>query len=151
MDMRKRWRLVLPVVGLILFAAQSYASYRFNQELGRTPRKYYWWSSIRLDSDPLNRSANVLHPGEGWERNWVWVDSGYLAKLLMFSGLPAFALGAISVGSLAQLGVNEVWSFAVSMPLFMFGWFYFIGWLIDRWLRKRKLLAQSGILLKRPG
>jgi hypothetical protein len=26
----------------------------------------------------------------------------------------------------------------VLMPLFVLGWFYFVGWLVDRWMRERK-------------
>jgi len=57
---------------------------------------------------------------------------------LMLLALPAFVLGAISVSVLGHLGVNEVWSFMLLMPLFVFAWFYFVGWLVDRWVRKRR-------------
>jgi hypothetical protein len=139
-----RWRLVLPVVGLILFGMESYSSYRFNQQLGTPPRKYYWWSSIRLDTDPLNKNPKVSTPrksGEedgGWDPVFLWIDQGYLPKTLMLSALPAFALGGITVGVLAHVGINEVWSFMLLMPVFLFGWFYFVGWPVDRWLRKRR-------------
>jgi hypothetical protein len=56
----------------------------------------------------------------------------------MLLALPAFVLGAISVSGLGRLGVNEVWSFILLMPLFVFAWFYFGGWLVDRWVRKRR-------------
>jgi hypothetical protein len=142
--MRARWRFVLPVLALIAFGAESYRSLLTNRDLGTTPRRYYWWSSIRLDTEPLNKVSKVLPPcksGEvdcGWEPAFIWIDPGYLSKSLMLFALPAFALGAISVSALALLGVNEVWSFGVLMPLFIFAWFYFMGWLVDRWVRKRK-------------
>ena len=138
--MRRRWRVALPIVGLILFSVQSYGSYQWNKQLGISPRRYYWWSSIRLDSDPLRRNPKVSLPcqlgdsgGCSWTPAWIWIDSGLLAKLLELSALPAFLLGAIAVGGLAYLGVSEVWSFMVVMPLLLFGWFHFVGWLIDRW------------------
>jgi hypothetical protein len=52
LNMRKRWRVVLPVIGIILFSVVSYHSLRVDRE---TPSRYFWWSSIRLDSDPSNR------------------------------------------------------------------------------------------------
>jgi len=142
--MRMRWRFILSVFGLIVFGAVSYSSLRFNRELGTTPRKFYFWSSIRLDSDPMNQHPKVATPcksgdeGCGWEPNWIWIDSGYLDKALMLTALPAFVVGAIAVRGSASLGVSEVWSFAVAMPLLIFAWFYFVGWLIDRWVRKRQ-------------
>jgi hypothetical protein len=54
----------------------------------------------------------------------------------MALALPAFALGAICIGGLGHLGVSEVWSFMLLIPIFMFTWFYFIGWVVDRWMRK---------------
>lgn len=139
--MRTRWRLILPVIGLILFGAESYSSFRLNRELGTIPRRFYYWSSIRLDSDPLRAPCKPGDAGCGWEQNWVWVDSGYLAKALMLIALPAFAFGAVVVGALAHLGVSEVWSFALVMPVLVFAWFYVVGWLIDRWVCKRSHLS----------
>ena len=143
--MRIRWRIVFPLLALMAFSAESYMSLRMNQQLGMTPRKYYWWSSIRLDTDPLNKNPLVRPPcksGEedcGSEPNFIWVDPGYLTNSLMLLALPAFALETISVRGLAHLGINEVWSFMVLMPLYMLGWFYFLGRLVDnKWVRKRR-------------
>ena len=145
--MRARWRFILPVVALIAFGVESCSSLRMNRSLGTTPRRYYWWSSTRLDTDPLNKNQKVpslpspCKSGEeecGWEPKFIWVDPGYLMESLMLLALPAFVLGAISVSVLGHLGVNEVWSFMLLMPLFVFAWFYFVGWLVDRWVRKRR-------------
>jgi hypothetical protein len=142
--MRIRWRIVLPVLALFAFGAESYLSLRMNQQLGATPRRYYWWSSIRLDTDPSNNNPKVPTPCKSgdencrWGPNFIWIDPGYLTKSLALLALPAFALGAISVSGLAHLGINEVWSFIVLMPLFILAWFYFVGWFIDRWVRKRR-------------
>jgi len=54
----------------------------------------------------------------------------------MLSALPAFVVGRAVVSGLARLGVSEVWSFAILMPVLVVAWFYFVGWLIDRWLHK---------------
>jgi hypothetical protein len=144
--MPKRWRIALPCIGLSLFIALTHSSLRMNREIQkRSPSRYFWWTSIRLDSDPLNRHAkSTTTPcknGEGNCVNWelrpiVWVDPSWLAKFLMLSALPAFVFGTAVVRGLASLGVSEVWSFAIVMPLLIFAWFYFVGWLIDRWVPK---------------
>jgi hypothetical protein len=59
------------------------------------------------------------------------------AKFLMLSALPAFVFGTAVVRGLASLGVSEVWSFAIVMPLLISAWFYFVGWLIDRRVHKQ--------------
>jgi len=141
--MRTRWRFILPVLALVAFAAVSCASVSTNRSLGTTPRRYYWWSSIRLDSDPLNKNPRVPPACKfgqedcGWDPQFIWVEPGYLTKSLIALALPAFALGAICVSGLGHLGVSEVRSFMLLMPIFMFAWFYFIGWVVDRWMRKR--------------
>jgi hypothetical protein len=142
--MRIRWRIVLPIVALITFGTESYISLRMKHQLGIAPRRYYWWASIRLDADPLNKNPVVQDACKsgredcGWVASYIWVDPGYFIQSLMLFALPAFARGAISVSGLARMGINEVWSFMVLVPLFMLGWFYFIGWLVDRWMFKRR-------------
>ena len=41
----------------------------------------------------------------------------------MLSALPAFVVGTAVVRG---LGVSEVWSFAIVMPLLILAWFYFV-------------------------
>src|SRR5260370_33289498 len=123
--MRMRWRLVLPVVGLFLFASETYQSVRMNREGQHSPSRYFWWSSIRLDSDPLDRRPRVAAPcKEGdescvsWDLRYIHVDPGWLTMLFMLSGLPAFAVGKIIVASLGRLGISQIWSFMILVPLF---------------------------------
>jgi hypothetical protein len=152
--MPKRWRIALPCIGLSLFIALTHGSLRMNREIQRSPSRYFWWTSIRLDSDPLNRhpKSTTAPCKNGQENcvNWelrpiVWVDPSWTAKFLMLSALPAFLVGAAVVGGLAGLGVSEVWSFAIEMPLLILAWFCFVGWLIDRWVHKRsRLRARTG-------
>ena len=143
--MRLRWRLFLPILGLFLFGVESYWSFRLNRELGSTPRKYYYWSSIRLDSDPLrttySKSCKPENEACDWKPTWVWIDSGYVAKAVMSLCLPAFALGAVAVIGLGHLGISEVQSFLALMPVLVFAWLYLVGWLLDSWRRKRLLAA----------
>jgi hypothetical protein len=138
--MRLHWRLILPCLGLLLFGLGSYESLRNNREAHRVPSRYFWWSSIRLDSDPLGRNVQIATPCQnpdsvciGWDPVSIWVDPGWLAKVLMASALPAFVIGALIVGGLGRLGTNEVWSFMLSMPILICGWYYLVGWLLDRW------------------
>lgn len=143
--MRFRWRLFLPILGLFLFGVESYWSFRFNRELGSSPRRYYYWSSIRLDSDPLGTRyqgpCKSEYKGCDWEPSWISIDSGYVAKAVMLLCLPAFALGAVAVTGLGHLGISELPSFLALMPVLVFAWLYLVGWLLDTWRRKRLLAA----------
>ncbi len=141
--MRKRWRIALPVVGLILFSGVSYSSFRMNRETQRPPSRYFWWSSIRLDSDPANklvgRTTTCKDDKENcvnWDLQERWVDPGRLTKFLMLSALPAFVVGGFIVGGLGKLGISQVSSFMLLMPVLIPGWYYFVGWLVDRWSHK---------------
>jgi hypothetical protein len=140
-----RWRLVLPVVGLILFAGVTNNSFRMNHAIQRTPSRYFWWSSTRLDSDPLNRHPLATEPctdssiekcGD-WTTEFIWVHPGWVAKSLMLSAFPVFMFGLLIVRGLGRFGISEVTSFMVLMPLLVFAWYYLVGWLIDRWKYKR--------------
>jgi hypothetical protein len=130
-----RWRLVLPVIGFVLFAGVTYDSFTLNRPVHRNGQ-YFWWSFISLDSDPLNeRHQDPCDGREGCVASWDsrWIEPGPLALLLVFSAFPAFFVGAIVFHELGRLGVSEVASFFVSMPLLISAWYYFIGWLVDRW------------------
>ena len=142
--MKMRWRLALPVFGLILFGGVTRNSLRLNREIQRIPNRYFWWSSTRLDSDPLNRHPLATEPCKesaekcvGWTPEFIWVDPGWFAKSLMLSAFPAFVFGGVIVRSLGRLGISEVSSFMVLMPLLISAWFYLVGWLVDRWRFKR--------------
>lgn len=145
--MRIRWSFALPAVGLILFAALTYHSFRWNREFRNGHQsRYFWWSSIRLDSDPLNRHPQSPTPtsceGEkpdriGWDPQFIWIDPGWMTKLLVLSAFPAFVAGERVVRGLARLGINEIWTFITFIPAFILAWFYAVGWIIDRRRRKR--------------
>lgn len=143
--MRIRWRIALPLFGLILFAFGTYESFGPRRIADSTGR-YFWWSSLRLDSDPLSshsKSVTAVPCKDSTETCmttdpiYVLVEPGLLAKCLILSAVPAFLVGAGIVRSLSRLGVSEVTSFMISMPLLIMAWFYFVGWLFDRSNRKR--------------
>jgi hypothetical protein len=60
----------------------------------------------------------------------------------MLSALPAFVVGGFAVSGLGRLGLSQVSSFMFLMPVFIFAWYYFVGWLLDRWIRR---LAQPSM------
>lgn len=150
--MKMRWRLALPVLGLILFGAVTRNSFHLNRGIQRAPARYFWWASVRLDSDPLNRDPSATEPCKesadacvDWTPMAIWVDPGWLAKSLMLSAFPAFVIGAVIVHGLGRLGISEVASFMVLMPLLISAWLYFGGWLVDRrrFNRSRRTAASA--------
>jgi len=138
--MRVRLKIVLPLIGLFIFSAATYHSFR-QRELERTPNKYFWWSSIRLDTDPANKrdsDTTFYKDAQGltWELRDRWVYPSLLEQFLMLSAFPAFLTGWLAVIGLGKLGVCQVSSFMLVMPVTIFGWYYFIGWLLDSGIRK---------------
>src|SRR6266849_1484687 len=128
--MHLRWRLIFPLIGLTVFAGETLHSSRVDREIHRTPSRYFWWSSIRLDSNPLNRPVPAAKGCEGVENcsssdlPITWITPGVLAKFLMLSEFPAFILCALVLVGLRRFGISEFPSFMVSMPLLLFGWYY---------------------------
>ena len=148
--MRRRWSLVLPLCGLLLFAIHTEHSLRMDREIHRVASRYFWWGSLRLDRDPLNRQArtSTASPckdgGEScvsWDPEYMDVDPGWFEKSLMFTSIPAFIVGFILVGGLSRLGISQVLSFMLAMPPLIAGWLCFVGWVIDRWRHKRRVRA----------
>ncbi len=144
--MRFRWRAILPACGLLLFAIGTYASVQANRDLNSDKGRYFWWSALRLDSDPLNRHASSRAPisctdssedCEFVEPLGVWIDPGWLSNCFVLSALPAWLAARGIVYGLGQLGVSEITSFFVAMPLLTLAWFYFVGWIFDRWHSRR--------------
>lgn len=140
--MRRRWSIVLPLCGLGVFMLGAYQGSRLNHRIrGNRPIRYFYWASIRLDSDPLNRHpiSQLTEPCENGDKNcvswypdYIWVDPGLGTKAFMLAALPAFLLSGAAVRILARFGVSEVVVFFASMPLLISAWFYLTGWFIDR-------------------
>jgi hypothetical protein len=143
-----RFRVVLPLVGLALFGIMTWQSVRWNNQLHPDSRRFFFWASIRLDSDPLDKHSEMLRPCPGDldcasyppERIWVepgWVEPGLVPKILMITGLPAFAVSLGLTRGLGRLGVNEVLTFMLTLPALLLAWYFCLGWLLDRHGRKR--------------
>jgi len=152
LGMRIRWSIMLPIAGLVLFALVSYRSVPMNHPELEMPHRYYWWSSLRLDTDPLNQNPTPLMPCADqtqncmdWELRIAWVTPGWLDRVLVVSALPAFLAGVAVVIGLSKLGVDEVLSFMVSMPILLVAWFYFLGWLLEAWSDRRRNAKQTSM------
>ncbi len=142
--MQLRWSVILPIIGLLLFAAVSYRSMPANFHEQEAPRKYYWWSSLRLDSDPLNENPQLAAPCANAGQNCsngeypnTKITPSWLDRLLIISALPAFLAGAAIVVILSKLGLDEVLIFMVCMPILLLAWYWFVGWLIEWQISKR--------------
>jgi hypothetical protein len=137
--------MILPAFGLVVFCAVSYQSFGVHQDERRASGKYLWWSTIRLDSDPTNERLPATIPCDDGTKgcaNWdlvpdKWVDPGLLEIAYVLSALPAFVSGMIVVVALGRMGISQVFSFLCLMPMLIFAWYYFLGWLLDRYIRRR--------------
>jgi len=143
--MHLRWSVILPLAGLLLFTIVSYQSSRVNDELHRSPNRYYRWSSLRLDTDPINRNPKPAdrckdEPDHcaGWDVSTRRPAPGRLDRILVVSAFPAFLAAFALVLAFGRQGTSEVLVFMVVMPTFLFGWYYFIGRMIERWFYKRR-------------
>lgn len=143
--MRIRWRFTLPVVGLLLFGGVTYHSLPL---AGTQAERYFWWSSIRLDSKPLDGQTSIPCSDKNtdcalWDPISVDFYPGWMTRSLMLSALPAFVSEALILAGLSRLGVSQITTFMVSMPLLIVAWYYFAGWVVDYWVRRRFLRARA--------
>ena len=140
--MRRRWQLILPAIGLVLFGGATYESPE-GRKYENIHGRYFYWASIRLDSHQTEHNPVIeTHCAEqdncvSWNPA-VIEDPGWLTKLLILSGFPALLVGIPVVRFLGRLGANELWSFIFLMPLLIAAWFYLVGRLFDRWISKKK-------------
>lgn len=108
--------------------------------------RYFWWGSVRLDSDPWNKRqvSELCAPGseEGCSFD-PWVTSGWIEIALTLSAFPALILAVSIAHGLARLGISELLSFMLTMPLSTLAWFYGVGWILDHWRFKRSLRRTS--------
>jgi len=113
----------------------------------RSPKPLFLVGAARLDSDPMNRhplntatARSCAHNTDDcieWDPESIWVTPSAMERALVFSAFPAFLIGMAVVHGLGRLGVNEVASFMLTIPVCTALWFYSVGWLLDRWRYKR--------------
>lgn len=144
--MRHYRKFILPLLGLVAFGLASYNFFRLNRESHMI--RYFYWSSIALDSDPLSKSETDLascststQEALCWEPGSIWGEPGWLSKSLMISAFPAFIAGLYIVHRLTRVGfaVSEVKTFMAIMPVLIFGWYYLAGLLVDHSMKWRRL------------
>jgi hypothetical protein len=145
--MKRRWSIILPLCGLLLFGTITFASHLRHQT--KYQGRIYYWAGYPLDPDPLHidpPKAPVPCPqGQecvAWDPISIWSTPGPLMNLLIFTGLPGLLVGALIVSLLSRMGVNEIWSFFVCMPVTLSAWYYLIGWLLDRRRWQKQLKKQ---------
>jgi hypothetical protein len=144
-----RWQITLPLVGLLIFGTVTYHEVRWNRtEVNST--RYFWWSSFRLDKDPLNHHPATILPKPcedgrpgcfSADLEYMWVEPGVLPMVLTLTALPAFAIGSVLVKTLGRLGVSQLTTFMSAMPFLITAWYFSVGWLLDWWRLRRKRLA----------
>ena len=147
MRMVNHWRFVLPSVGLMLFTLVSWTSFSWQHD-NPHPGRYFWWSSIRLDTDPAGRRFKTPPPCTGidepcWDPIYLWRSLDWPATLLMVSAFPAFYAVICLARLLGRAAISEVTTFMFVMPLLLFVWYYWLGWWIDR--RRAKKHAPASL------
>src|SRR5579871_6089529 len=145
---RMRWRSILCFWGLTLFGLVTLGSMQMSSLVRNHHQhtRYFWWGTMRLDSDPLNRhSEPCIDAVEGdcfLDPEYIWVTPGWAERALVLSAMPAMLLAIPIVRGLAHFGVSEFLSFMVTMPFLILAWFYAVGYLLDRWRWNRSLRRQ---------
>jgi hypothetical protein len=141
--MRERLKLILPLIGLIVFGGVTYYSVE-RRQYEKAHGQYFWWASIPLDTRQPKFDANVPTPCKAEESDCVTWDPvilhrspGLMAAMLMITAFPAFVIGMPIVRSLGRLGINEMVTFMILMPVLIAGWYYGLAWLDERWISKR--------------
>ena len=106
--MRRRWQLILPTIGLVLFGGVTYESLE-GRRYEKTHGRYFWWASIRLDTHQVDQGP-VTTPCKEAEDNCVsWdplaiEDPGWLTRALLLSAFPTFLVGIPLVRVLGRHG-----------------------------------------------
>jgi hypothetical protein len=121
---RRRWRTVLPAVGLILFSWVSYNAWNANRHPRIVSSRYFWWASLRLDTDPANSRGSkwdFSNDDGGWGHADVWIDPGWVARLLVLSALPVFLISAAAITGFGKIGISQLSSFLSLTPALIVG------------------------------
>ena len=71
-----------------------------------------------------------------WGPESIIVNPGILSQGLVLAALPAFMVEHLILYEFKRTGVNEVYTFMISMPPLLAGWFYVLGRLLDPFRKK---------------
>jgi hypothetical protein len=143
--MRKLFRVALPTAAVIAFGAISYGSYHNAQQHHQLQARYFVWSTLRLDSDPLGKRypspcAN-LNTGEScfvWEDLAIYRHPSNAERVFVLLDFPAMIVGMFVSFMLGRIGVNEIWTFMISIPLLTAAWCFLVGRILDRRIFQRE-------------
>jgi len=140
--MQRRWQLILPAIGWILFGGVTYESLE-GRRYEKAHGQYFWWASIPLDTHQVDYGPVTTTPCKeaedscgGWEPHGS-EDPGWLTRALILSAFPTFLVEIPLFRVLGRHGASEVWSFMTLMPLLIGTWYHAVGWLMDRWKYRR--------------
>jgi hypothetical protein len=139
--MRQIRLLILPLLGVALFANETYRSY---QGYSRSRSTCFWWGNVAaLDSKPLDKTV-------AFEDEKAVTECGFQVQafdrfgprlsvfLLAMTALPAFIASLGLAHGMGKLGANEIPIFIVSTPVLIFMWYCFLGWAFQHWRTGRK-------------
>ena len=88
-------------------------------------RGFVWILTRSTGTSALrNPAARIRSKTAAWDLNSIWVDPGWLVMAFSVSALPAFVVGMIIVHELRLLGISEILSSMIAMPLLIFAWYY---------------------------
>lgn len=133
--MRILWQLILPGLALVIFGAVSLRYFQINRQFGPPQNRYFFWGGLLLDSAPPAQWRPKL--AQVCDGPNVWSDPSFLTRGLVLTGFPAFVVGMPLIHLAGHFGVSELSSFFVLTPILLLGWFYLIGRIVDRLVRKR--------------
>lgn len=131
--------LVAPVLGLLMFANETCRSY---SGYSQTRSTCFWWGNFAaLDSKPLEKSA--AFDGQKPVTECGFQEQGFdrfglrpSVRLLAITVLPAFMVSLGLAHAVGALGINEIPVFIGSTPVLIFAWYYLVGLIFRRVLRR---------------
>jgi hypothetical protein len=141
--------LILPIMGVLLFADESWRSYKIQSKISDT---CFCWGGAGLDTRPLDKRYEMfgvrsLTACRALTEMNAYTDAGcgqarLTTRLLLVTALPALVVSLGIVKVFAKLGVSEVTTFIAASPPLIFAWYYFLSWSGARLIRRRyKALA----------
>jgi hypothetical protein len=132
---------VLPILGLLLFAAQTVAS--LHAPMPESSR-YFYWGALRIDRAHDEKRApqtKRCDPNDAscaeWDPDSLWIDASPMQETLLFSGIPAWIAIGVFMYLAAKVDVNQIACFFVTAPVLLTAWYWLAGSCIDRVMARR--------------
>jgi hypothetical protein len=142
MNVKRRWSIILPVFGLLLFSAITFASIQRDRHF--PSKTHFYWGTVGLERLPQRlQPPPCQEPCVGWDEASIIRHPGIFQTVLVLTSLPAFLVAVLPAQLLVSLGLSQVSAFFITVPPLVIVWYYLLGWLLDR-RRWRKQLKQQG-------